>query len=301
MPETPGDTGQQNPPANSEPTGKPTISGTPQVGQTLTASTSGITDQDGLTNAAFSYRWIAGGSDISGATGSTYTLTSSEQGKTIQVRVTFTDDAANQETLTSAATVAVAAPAPLTASLPNSRFQSARHQGTDDRPQVIVAFSLPVASFEKTTPSVSLTGATLSSVRRHQEDGLENAWIFFLDPDADGDILLQPADRPALRFGRNLHRSRRDAVRRDAGPPSLGRRSRKNRITPTALQLARPPSAGRPRWTRPSRRTHQPSKTRTACRTSATNTNGWPRVPPSAEPQAPDTCSPAPSRARPSR
>ena len=194
-----GDTGQQNPPANSEPTGKPTISGTPQVGQTLTASTSGITDQDGLTNAAFSYRWIAGGSDISGATGSTYTLTSSEQGQTVQVRVTFTDAAANQETLTSAATVAVAAPAPLTASLPNSRFQSARHQGTDDRPQVIVAFSLPVASFEKTTPSVSLTGATLSSVRRHQEDGLENAWIFFLDPDADGDILFslltgQPCD-----------------------------------------------------------------------------------------------------------
>ena len=194
-----GNTGQQNPPANSEPTGKPTIGGTPQVGQTLTASTSSITDADGLTNAAFNYRWIAGGSDISGATSSTYTLTSSEQGKTVQVRVTFTDDAANQETLTSTATLAVAAPAPLTASLPNSRFQSARHNGTDDRPQVIVAFSLPVASFEKTTPSVSLTGATLSSVRQHQEVGLENAWIFFLNPDADGHILLslltgQPCD-----------------------------------------------------------------------------------------------------------
>ena len=59
-----------------------------------------------------------GGSGIGGATGSSYTLTSSEQGKTIQVRVTFTDDADNEETLTSIATVAVAAAAePLTVRL----------------------------------------------------------------------------------------------------------------------------------------------------------------------------------------
>ena len=177
--------------ANNPPTGLPTIGGTPQVGETLTADTSPIDDEDGLTNVSYSYQWIAGGSDIAGATGSTYTLTASEQGKTVQVRVTFTDDADNEETLTSAATVEVtAAPAPLTASLADSRFQSARHNGADDRPQVIVAFSMAVASFEKTAPSVSLTGAAVSSVRRHQEDGLDNAWIFFLDPDGDGDIVL---------------------------------------------------------------------------------------------------------------
>ena len=176
---------------NREATGQPTIGGTPQVEETLTADTANIADQDGLTSVSYSYQWIAGGSDIGGATGSTYTLTSSEQGQTIQVRVTFTDDADNEETLTSEATAEVtAAPAPLTASRPDSRFQSARHKGADDRPQMIVAFSLPVASFEKTTPSVSLTGAAVSSVRRHQEDGLDNAWIFFLDPDGDGDIVL---------------------------------------------------------------------------------------------------------------
>ena len=179
------------PPANTSAAGAPTISGTPQVEQTLTADTSSITDEDGLTNVSYSYQWIAGGSDIDGATGSTYTLTSSEEGQTVQVRVTFTDDADNEETLTSEATAEVtAAPAPLTASLPDSRFQSARHNGADDRPQVIVAFSLPVASFEKTTPPVSLTGAAVSSVRQHEEDGLENAWIFFLDSDGDGDIVL---------------------------------------------------------------------------------------------------------------
>ena len=94
---------------NSEPTGLPAINGTPQVGETLTADTSPIDDEYGLTNATFEYQWIAGGSDIDGATGSSYLLTSSEQGQTIQVRVTFTDDADNAESLTSAATVAVAA------------------------------------------------------------------------------------------------------------------------------------------------------------------------------------------------
>ena len=94
---------------NSAPTGRPAISGTPQVEQTLTASTSDIADSDGLTNVSYRYQWIAGGSDIDGATGSSYTLTYSEQGQTIQVRVTFTDDANNEESLTSQATVAVAA------------------------------------------------------------------------------------------------------------------------------------------------------------------------------------------------
>ena len=185
---------------NRDATGAPTIGGTPQVDQTLTADTSGIADQDGLTNVSYSYQWTAGGSDIEGATGSSYMLTSSEEGKTIKVKVSFTDDADNEESLTSAATAEVTAkPAALTASLPNSRFQSSRHLGEGDRPQVIVAFSQPVASFEKTTPSVSLTGAAVSSVRRHEEDGLQNAWIFFLDSDGDGDIVFslatgQPCD-----------------------------------------------------------------------------------------------------------
>ena len=78
------------------------------MGQTLTADTSGIADEDGLDNVAFSYQWVAGGSDIEGATASSYTLTASEEGQTIQVRVTFTDNADSVEALTSAATAAVA-------------------------------------------------------------------------------------------------------------------------------------------------------------------------------------------------
>ena len=193
-------------PSNTPATGAPAISGTPRVGETLTATTSGITDSDGLTNVSYTYQWIAGGADISGAAGSSHTLSDDDEGKVFRVRVSFTDDSDNQESLTSEATDEVAPRPPLTASLPDSPFQSSRHLGEGDRPQVIVAFSLPVASFEKTTPSVSLTGATVSSVRRHQEDGLENAWMFFLDPNGDDDIVFrlvtgQPCDSGGICTG----------------------------------------------------------------------------------------------------
>ena len=95
---------------NNSATGVPTITGTAQVGETLTADTSGIADADGLNGARFFYRWLSGqDTEIQGATGKTYTLATSDEGKTVTVRVSFTDDALNQETLTSAATAAVAA------------------------------------------------------------------------------------------------------------------------------------------------------------------------------------------------
>ena len=82
-------------------------------GETLTADVSGIADADGLDNASFSYQWIANDgtidADISGATESTYTLKDTDEGKTIKVLVSFTDDAGNEETLTSAATAEVVA------------------------------------------------------------------------------------------------------------------------------------------------------------------------------------------------
>ena len=97
----PGPTHRQN----SQAQGVPTITGTVQVGETLTASTSGITDPDGLTNATFAYQWLSSrDTEIDGATGSTYVLAGSDVGKTIKVKVTFTDDRGNEETLTSDAT-----------------------------------------------------------------------------------------------------------------------------------------------------------------------------------------------------
>ena len=97
------------PQPNTPATGAPTISGTVRVGQTLEAFTNGISDADGLDDVAYSYQWLADNADIAGATGKTYTLVAANQGTTITVRVTFDDDANNEESLTSAATASVAA------------------------------------------------------------------------------------------------------------------------------------------------------------------------------------------------
>ena len=100
------------PPANNPATGSPAITGTAQVGETLTVDTSGIGDEDGLENAAFSYQWLADGTAISAATANAYTPVEADEGKAITVQVNFTDDAGNDETLTSAPTDAVAAAQP---------------------------------------------------------------------------------------------------------------------------------------------------------------------------------------------
>ena len=98
---------------NSPATGAPIISGTAEVGKTLTADTSDIADADGLSGATFTYQWIANDgsadTDIQDATDSTYTLVADDEGKTVKVRVSFTDNAGNVETLTSTATNSVAA------------------------------------------------------------------------------------------------------------------------------------------------------------------------------------------------
>ena len=78
--------------------------------------------------------------------------------------------------------------ADLSAEFPESAFASKRHTGSDDRPQVVVAFSEAVAEFAADTPSASVTGASGLSVQPHAEDGLENAYVFFMTPDGDGDV-----------------------------------------------------------------------------------------------------------------
>ena len=99
---------------NTAATGAPTITGTAEVGETLTAVTTGIADADGLTSVSYAYQWIrvdGTEADIAGENSSTYTLVDADLGTTLKVRVSFTDDASNSETLTSAATATVGATA----------------------------------------------------------------------------------------------------------------------------------------------------------------------------------------------
>ena len=116
----------QNQAANSPATGGPGIIGSLLAGETLTATTENIEDEDGLTGAVFAYQWIRSDTDIEGEISSTYTMTDDDEGKAIQVRVTFSDDAGNEESLTSYARLSAPPPPPA--------------QQDDDGPAVAVSF-----------------------------------------------------------------------------------------------------------------------------------------------------------------
>ena len=93
--------------------GTPTISGVPQVGNTLTADTSAIADENDLP-ATLTYQWFrvaTGGLETPVGTNSfSYTVSSADVGSTIRVDVSFTDGAGNPEgPLASDAVPAVAA------------------------------------------------------------------------------------------------------------------------------------------------------------------------------------------------
>ena len=97
-------------PANQAATGEPTITGTAQVGQALTADASPITDADGLpgdlrptSGSGWTRTAPPTRTDISGEIASTYTLTTADVGKKVKVKVSFTDDLSGDEERTSEA------------------------------------------------------------------------------------------------------------------------------------------------------------------------------------------------------
>ena len=174
---------------NRDATGLPTISGTPQVRESLTADTADIADEDGLTNVAYRYQWSAGEADINGATGSTYILTVNEQGKTIKVKVSFTDDADNEETLTSEATVAVAAaPIPLTVSL--TVAAPATHDGSSEFTfdiEFSEEFGLSYVTLK--THGFNVTGGTVETAQRTDKPS-NIYWRITVKPTSTGDVTV---------------------------------------------------------------------------------------------------------------
>lgn len=87
--------------------GSVTIVGSAKTGELLSAT---VTDDNGLENASFVYKWMAtddSGSMEIGTGGMEVHLTDNEVGKTISVEVSYTDDMGNDEMLVSAETSAV--------------------------------------------------------------------------------------------------------------------------------------------------------------------------------------------------
>ena len=176
---------------NSAATGAPTISGTAQVGQMLTVSTSDISDSDGLINATFTYQWLADDTDITDATGSTYTLAAADEGKTVKVRLSFTDGRGHQETVTSTATAAVtAAPSPLTVSVESAPTS---HNGSEAF-RIRVAFSeTPESGFSYTTMrdhAFTVTGGDVTGARR-LVSGKNLRWEVTVQPSGNADVTVE--------------------------------------------------------------------------------------------------------------
>ena len=169
----------------------------------FTVSLSAASDGEVTVDYATSDGTATAGEDYT-ATSGTLTFAANETSKTVSVATT--DDSVDEDGETFTLTLSNASgaglgdgeatgtirntgtAAELSAEFPESAYTSKRHAGSDDRPQVVVAFSEPVADFDGNTPSVTVTGASGLSVQTHTEDGLDNAYVFFMTPDGDGDV-----------------------------------------------------------------------------------------------------------------
>ena len=179
------------PEPNTAAAGAPAIVGTPRVGEELTASTSGISDADGLDNASFAYQWIRTGVDIGGASASTYTPVAADEGERLKVRVGFTDDAGHEESLTSAGTDAVAGAAstvePLTARFARA---PAEHDGKTAF-KLRIRFSEDISiSFRRFRDQVlSVSGGSVKKAKR--VDRRKDLWEVTVKPGSLGDVTVR--------------------------------------------------------------------------------------------------------------
>ena len=184
---------QQQGASNTPATGEPTISGTVQVGETLTADTTGITDADGLDNVSYTYQWVRNDgnsdTDILDATDSGYMLVADDLGKTIKVRVTFTDDAGNETTLTSAATDEVApVPPPLTVSLRGAA--PATHDGSAEFTfEIEFSEEFPLSFKKLKLHTFDVTdGEVLKAQRVVKSSNI--SWRMTVRPDSNADVTV---------------------------------------------------------------------------------------------------------------
>ena len=152
-------------------------------------STPGIADADGLSRVAYRYQWLADGTDVSGATATTYTLTDSEEGKTIKVRVSFTDDGGNEEESTSAATNPVAVP--LTGSFHDAPDS---HDGSSPFTfELRFSEELKLSYKKLKNHAFTVTGGTVQKAQRIEKPS-NIRWRITVVPDSDSPVhVLLPA------------------------------------------------------------------------------------------------------------
>jgi subtilisin family serine protease len=133
------------PPANTSP---PTISGTPQAGQTLSASTGSWTGSP----TSYAYQWErcdSGGtscSDVAGATAASYALTSADVGATMRVTVGAANSAGATAATSAATALVAAAPPPPPPPPPPPSTQTATFSGSLTAKNPLRVFSVTVGA-----------------------------------------------------------------------------------------------------------------------------------------------------------
>jgi hypothetical protein len=151
-------------PTNAQP---PAISGTPTEGQALTASTG---NWNGTTPITYAYSWRrcdkTGGScsGISGATASSYTLTSVDVGNTVRVRVTASNSSGSNSSTSVPSSVVAAAPATTTTTTTTTPTPPATGCPSGNGPVNVSQVSLPARLLiDAVSSSPSVIGKSIQS------------------------------------------------------------------------------------------------------------------------------------------
>ena len=163
-------------PENNAATGTPTISsayaGNVHVGRSLTVNTSAVADDDGLTSATLTYKWIRVASNsnettISGATSASYTPVDADLGHTLKVKVSFTDDFGTAESRESDETAEVEVPTLTVAAADADEgdalsFTVTLSLATDQ--EVTASWAVSTSGTANTASSADLSGTTSGSL-----------------------------------------------------------------------------------------------------------------------------------------
>jgi hypothetical protein len=159
------------------------ISGNAQEGQTLTAVNGTLNDSDA---AVTGYQWTSDGVNISGATGSTYTVTEADEGQLIAVVETAGDSDGGPSTISTSAPVGPVSDITLA-------FASvASISGNAQEGQVLTAVNgtlndsdAAVTGYQWTRDGVNISGATASTYAVTEAD--EGHLIAVVETAGDGD------------------------------------------------------------------------------------------------------------------